>query len=115
MQRKYFSSVRIFYPKFSREELIQKLRRGIKTLEKELPISKVVMFGSYARGNYTAFSDIDLLVVYKGTERPDAFSVVKKSFEVPMLEPHVYPEHEYEELKDVISKMIEDGLILFPE
>lgn len=115
MQKKYSGSVRIYYPKFSKEELIEKLRQGVKILIKVLPISRVILFGSYARGNYTASSDIDLLVVYDGISRPDAFSMVKKSIAVPMLEPHVYSGHEYEKLKDTISKMTKDGLVLFPE
>jgi len=114
MQKKSSSSVRIYYPKFSKEEVIQQLKKGMKTLDGKLPLSNVTIFGSYVKGNYTASSDIDLLVIYKGTERSDAFAVVKKNLALPRLEPHVYSENEYEKLNHTITKMIEGGVVLFP-
>lgn len=80
-----------------------------------LPIVRVVLFGSYAKGNYTVGSDVDLLVVYRGKRRDDAFSIVKKVFDIPRLEPHLYTEEEYEDMKNTLDKMIEDGVLLFPE
>jgi predicted nucleotidyltransferase len=74
----------------------------------------VVLFGSYARGNYTAASDIDLLVVYSGEKRDDAYAITKKSIAVPGLEPHVYMVEEYEQLKATIDRMTEGGVVLFP-
>ena len=35
----------------------------VKELEKEITVEKVILFGSYARGNPRNFSDIDILVV----------------------------------------------------
>ncbi len=37
-----------------------------------------MLFGSYAKGNYTVGSDIDLLMVYAGKEQSDAYATVKK-------------------------------------
>jgi predicted nucleotidyltransferase len=113
MQKKSSSSVRIYYPKFDREQLIQKLKERLDALEEKLPLQLVVLFGSYAKGNYTVASDIDLLIVYKGQERKDAYATIKKIFSIPLLEPHVYSEDQYERLKGNISKMIEDGVALF--
>ena len=107
------NSVRIYYPKFDREQLIQKLKERLDALEEKLPLQLVVLFGSYAKGNYTVASDIDLLIVHKGEERKDAFATVKKIFSIPLLEPHVYSEDQYEKLKGNISKMIETGVVLF--
>ena len=107
------SSVRIFYPKFNKEELIQKIKKNIEELARELPLSLVVLFGSYAHGNNTVASDIDLLIVYRGKERKDAFATVKKTLDIPLLEPHVYSEDEYERLGGIIDRMIADGVVLF--
>ncbi len=79
----------------------------------KLPVSLVVLVGSYARGNYTVGSDVDLLVVYRGKQRKDAFATVKKTLEIPLLEPHVHSEEQYERLRTVIGPMIADGVILF--
>ena len=113
MRKESSSSVRIFYPKFNKEELIQKLKERIEELAGKLPLSLVVLFGSYAQGNYTVASDVDLLVVYSGKEREDAFATVKKTLDVPLLEPHVHSQEQYERLRGVIGRMITDGVVLF--
>jgi len=107
------SSVRIYYPQFDRQQLIQKLKEDLEVLKEKLPLLLVVLFGSYAKGNYTVASDVDLLVVYEGRERKDAFATVKKTISVPRLEPHVYSESEYEAVKETISNMTKDGVVLF--
>jgi len=115
MRRESSSSVRVFYPKFNRQELICKLKERLRALQEVLPLSLVVLFGSYARGNYTVASDVDLLIVYKGKERPDAFASAKKALDISLLEPHVYSESEYEKLKETIDRMTTDGVILFSD
>jgi len=113
MRRESSSSVRIFYPQFDKEELIQQLRLRIKELAAKMPLSLVILFGSYAHGNYTVASDVDLLVVYKGKERKDAFATIKKLIDISRIEPHVYSEDEYESLKEVMDRMTAGGVILF--
>ena len=105
MRKESSTSVRIFYPRFDREELIQRLLQKVGDLSKELPLSRVVLFGSYAQGNYTVASDVDVLVVYEGRDREEAFALVKKTLDIPLLEPHVYSEDEYEQHRDVIAGM----------
>ena len=63
MRRRSSSSVHIFYPKFDKEEIILGLSERLKELEEKLPLVHVVLFGSYAEGNYTVGSDVDILVV----------------------------------------------------
>jgi hypothetical protein len=115
MRRGSSSSVRVFYPKFNQQELIQKLKDRLQVLRDILPLSLVVLFGSYARGNYTVASDADLLIVYKGEERPDAFASAKKALDIPLLEPHVYSEGEYERLKEAVNRMVEGGVVLLSD
>ena len=84
------SSVRVFYPELSPADIICRLAERLPGLNGKLPLERVVLFGSYARGNYTASNDIDLLVVYRGRRRADAFAAVKRTLGLPRLEPHVY-------------------------
>ena len=77
-----------------------------------MPLRLVALFGSYGRGNYTAASDVDLLVVYRGPRNEDAFALVKKTLDVPRLEPHVYTEEEYRALAGTIARMVRDGTVL---
>jgi len=87
----------------SREKLIQTIREKLEDLNKKLPLLSVVLFGSYAKGNYTVASDMDLLVVHRGKERKDAYATIKRTLGVPRLEPHVYSDSEYEKMKKTIK------------
>lgn len=114
MPRQSSSSVRVFYPRFDRQTLIALLRERLPLLEARLPLARVVLFGSWARGRHTAASDIDLLVVYLGDTREDAFGVVKTSLSIPGLEPHVYAQREAAMMRDRLARMTADGVVLFP-
>jgi hypothetical protein len=114
MRKESFSSAKIFWPKLSREEVLRLLAERLPELEQKLPLVLVILFGSYAKGNYTAGSDVDLLVVYRGKPRPDAYEIVWKTLRIPNLEPHVYAEEEYRALQETLGRMTEGGIVLFP-
>lgn len=105
------SSVRVFYPKYNTEDVLKTIGQKIESLKVALPLKLVVLFGSYARGNYTVASDIDLLVVYKGEPRKDAYAIVKKTVDLPQLEPHVHTELEYAQT-EVVQRMIKNGIVI---
>ena len=110
MRTRSFGSVRVFYPAFRRDELIERLRASMEALRARLPVRRVVLFGSWARGRATAASDVDLLVVYADPPRADAYAVVKRTLGIPRLEPHVYAESEYTQVQDVVERMTRDGV-----
>lgn len=112
MQSRSSSSVKVFYPKLGQAEVISRLRVGVRELRKQLPLISVVLFGSYAQGNYTVGSDIDILVVYTGPQRPDAYALVKRTLGLPKLEPHLYTQAEYEQSRKMLEKMIIGGIVL---
>jgi len=105
-------SVRIFYPALDKAELLRALRERLDHLEAKLPLVKVVVFGSYARGTYTVGSDVDLLVVYRGEPRPDAYALTKRTLKIPRLEPHLYTEAEYETARATVDRMVRVGIPL---
>lgn len=113
MQPGSSSAVKIFYPRFSKEELIEKIRDRLVALNERLPLSYCVLFGSYASDNYTVASDIDLLIIYEGANREDAYALSKKLLGIPNLEPHVYCAAEFREMKQTIDKMTRNGIVLF--
>jgi predicted nucleotidyltransferase len=106
------TSVRIFYPRRNREELIRELKDRLPALTVELPLLRVLLFGSYASGRFTTASDIDLLVVYRGPHREDAYALVRKVLQVPRLEPHVYSFDEYAAARATVQRMERDGVVL---
>jgi predicted nucleotidyltransferase len=112
-RNKSSGSVRIFYPRWTRETLIRYLGERLPLLAGRLPLVRVVLFGSYARGRATATSDVDLLVVYDGTPRDDAYAVVRTVLDLRGLEPHVYALAEYVRMRPALDRMTRDGVVLF--
>lgn len=52
----------IFESMYTTEKILQILKAKKAELENRYPISELGLFGSYAKGSYTAASDIDILV-----------------------------------------------------
>jgi len=113
MLKRSSGSAKIFYPEYNREKVLEIIRNSLPQLLKKLPVRLVVLFGSYAKGNFTAFSDVDLLVVYEDPFREDAYKIVKRTIKLKGLEPHVYSLSEYKQMEKTISKMIEGGVVVY--
>ncbi|MBI2839592.1 MAG: nucleotidyltransferase domain-containing protein, partial [Acidobacteria bacterium] len=47
----------------------QTLTRCLEAMDRALPLRRVILFGSHARGDARADSDVDLCVVADGAER----------------------------------------------
>lgn len=105
-------SVRIFSPRWTKAALVRRLRERLQRLAAEVPLVRVVLFGSYATGRFTAASDIDLLVVYDGAPRHDAYELIRRTLDVPGLEPHVYTCEEAQSIRATIERMERDGVVL---
>lgn len=88
------------------------MREHLPALGRAIPLKRVVLFGSWASGRATAFSDVDLLVVYGGPPRTDAYVLVRKLLPVRGLEPHVYAEADAAALGGTVERMTRDGIVL---
>lgn len=106
-------SVRIFYPRYSPEDIVRTLREGLPALLRELPLQLMVLFGSYARGNYTVASDVDLLLVYSGGKRPDDYVLARRILGIPRLELHIYTDAEYQKVKNTVQRWVQEGVVLW--
>lgn len=109
-----WNSARVTFPALSRDQVIQRIKAAIPVLARQLPLRRVVLFGSYALGRHTAYSDIDLLVVYDDPALPDAFQRVRRAVDLRGLEPHVYTRSEAAQVAEVLERMTRDGIVLFP-
>ena len=96
-------------------EIVEKLKREYKPL-------RIILFGSYAYGNPTEDSDIDLLILKNTDERRvDRFVQVKRIIYNPNckipVSPLVYSPEELEERlrigDDFIKEIIQKGIILY--
>jgi predicted nucleotidyltransferase len=113
---KIMARVRVTYPALNRVEVVERLRKACISLERKLPISRIVLFGSYAQDRYTAGSDIDIIVVYKGRERDDAYKIIVDEVKLPRLEPRVYTEEEFSALMAESPRfaraLAEEGIVI---
>ena len=113
MRPRSSGSVKVFYPPWSREALLVRLREIVPALREVLPLVRVVLFGSYARSRQTVASDIDLLVVYAGAVRADAYALVRRALDLRRLEPLVYAEEEYAQVSTTLGRMLQDGITVY--
>ena len=73
---------------------------------------RIILFGSYAKGNYNDDSDIDIAVVFK-----DYSSLIDMQLELMRLrrkidsriEPHPFRENEFELSNPIVSEILEYG------
>ena len=112
MQSRSSSTVRVFSPRFDREQLVALLRERLPRLAAVLPLRRTILFGSWAKKRATAFSDIDLLVIYADPARDDAYKLVWRSIDLRGLEPHVYSESEAIGVQATLDRMTRDGIDL---
>ncbi|WP_259330059.1 nucleotidyltransferase domain-containing protein [Thermus thermophilus] len=99
--------MKVFYPRWTREELLLRLEEGLKALEKEVPLLEAWLFGSWARGRASVGSDVDLLLLYRGPRREDLHRLARKAFPGLPLELHAYTEEEAARLEAVLARMRE--------
>lgn len=110
MRTESSGSVKIFSRPYDREQLIERLQGRLPDLDAVLPLRRVVLFGSWAVRRATAFSDIDLLIVYAGPAREDAYRLVRQTIGLRGLEPHLYSEEEARALGPTVERMTRDGI-----
>ena len=113
METESSSTVKVFYPQFDSQQIVQAIEARIDALAGLLPIKLVALFGSYAKGNYTVASDVDLLIIYRGETRQDACKIVRKTLPIPRLEPHTYSETEYDRHKRVVDRMMKEAKVIY--
>ncbi len=64
-----------------RKEVITKLCRFARLLREKLGEVSLVLYGSYARGDFNAWSDVDLIIVwdgFRGRRLPERYSMLLK-------------------------------------
>jgi len=92
------SRVRVPYPSLSKSQVEEKLRQAHVRLKEKLHVSKMILYGSYAKGRHTAGSDIDIVIVYEGPPREDAYKLVVEEIGLPRVEPKVYSNEQFDTL-----------------
>ena len=68
----------------AKRKIIEKVKNFlVESLEKKgIDVDKMILFGSYARGNPRRYSDIDLIIVSKYFRDKDLFEIVDMTGEI---------------------------------
>lgn len=113
MQKRSSSSVKIHYPRFTQQELVDRLAKSIRNLGGSIPLRQAFLFGSYAKGNYTVSSDIDVLIVVERVE-PDTYRKIYRIISLPRLELLLYSSSDYLEMRmrhpGTMDKLLEGAI-----
>jgi predicted nucleotidyltransferase len=104
---------RISKPRFQEE--LDRILVGLRRYHPQ----KVILFGSFARGDYHALSDVDLLII-KETDRSfverigDVLALCDYSIS---LEPLVYTPEEFEQMRGAgnpfIEQVLQEGQVIY--
>ena len=97
------------------------LKEYVKRLETRYSIDKVILFGSRARGDEFAESDVDLVIVsdsFEGIHFLDRISAVLELWDAKIaLEPLCYTRREYEEMASgltIVQAATAEGIEIKP-
>lgn len=84
------------------EQVYEQLKELATLLKTQYKVRKVYLYGSFARGDFNEGSDIDLIIVGEFEGRmPERIKKVIDLTPLP-IEPLVYTESEFDEMKDRI-------------
>ena len=75
-------------------DIIERVRNYAAVLARELPVTEVILFGSYVHGQPHEASDIDVAVVMHDVATTDYLAILKRLCVLrtpidPMIEPHL--------------------------
>lgn len=104
----------------SRDLVIEKLKRAVAEISQRLPLDAVYLYGSYAHGEPTAASDVDVVVVSPafGTNIVQETAMLMELFEPTglMVEPRAYSREEFRAAEAgsfLYEEVIKKGIQIF--
>jgi len=97
------------------KEVLLATNEYINKLKKQIPVSKVILFGSYAKGNFTKYSDIDLAVFSSAFEKMSRFDgttfLLLQALEYKIdIQPQPYTMQDYYEHIGLLDDILKTGI-----
>lgn len=97
------------------QEILSLTTDYINKLKQKIPVEKVVLFGSYARGNYTKDSDVDLAVfssAFNNMTRVDGLTfLLMQALDYQIdIQPQPYTMQDYIERTGLVDEIIKTGI-----
>lgn len=97
------------------ESIQNAIEEYILSLSKQIPIEKVILFGSYAKGNNHKYSDVDLAVFsdyFKDMNRVDGiYMLLLNAMDYDIdIEPQPFTMDEYEKPIGLVEEILKTGI-----
>ena len=92
------------------------IKEYLEELSSEIKIDKAILFGSYAKGNYCSYSDIDLAIFsdsFKGKDRVENIKYLLKKarkYRNVDLQPIAFTSQDYEEQLGIVGDILKTGI-----
>ena len=100
-----------------KKEIINIVRKYADLVEEKYPYSKVILFGSYAKGNPHKDSDIDVAVILNNRNNFDSIQLelmrLRRKID-SRIEPHPFTKKEFENSNPFVNEIILHGLEVQP-
>ncbi len=95
--------------------IIKTIKKYLEELKKnKIPVDEIILFGSYARGNFDDFSDIDLLLVspiFEGKRFEDKNKIREITLKVsPQIEVLPCSREEFKKKSPLIEEILKTGV-----
>lgn len=99
------------------QEVLSLTTDYVNKLKQKIPVEKVVLFGSYAKGDYTKDSDVDLAVfssVFENMSRVDGLTfLLMQALEYQIdIQPQPYTMKDYVERTGLVDEIIKTGIVI---
>lgn len=97
------------------EQILVTIKDYAKKLRQEIPVQKVILFGSYATGTFNEDSDIDIAIIsdyFRDMKRVDSINfLLLRAMEYDLdLEPMAFTEIEFKEQHGVVNQIVRTGI-----
>jgi uncharacterized protein len=100
----------------SEDQVVNLIRGFVAKLRQEIPITEIILFGSYAQGNPKEFSDIDLALIsdwFKDRSKIENMQYLSKIAATynTMIEALPFTEEEYKNLdkRSFLASIVQNG------
>ena len=119
MPRGSYGSVRIEYA-VAREKVERSLTHYLRRVRSKVQLHKAILFGSYAKNNYSHGSDVDIAIIADGLpqDHGERYAALKESILGLDLQPFVYTTEEWIKMVNAGSgfarEILKHGKILYP-
>jgi len=102
---------------FDTREQIEMIARNFgKLIQKELNVRKIYLYGSYAKGNYTEDSDIDIAVIaddFTGDLIEDTMKLMRIRRKIDnRIEPRPFRTSDFSLTNPISKEIIETGILI---